>query len=60
MSFNVGKSAQESQSDNLSPDGRLEGLIMVMGDFHTLMNQLDVMFEQLYDVQSGRSIGMYV
>lgn len=60
LSFNVGKSAQESQSDNLTPEDRLEGLILCMGDFHTLMNQLDIIFEQLYDSQSGRSIGSFL
>lgn len=51
MSFGVGKSAQESQSDvKGSPAGRLEGLVLALGDFHALMNQLDVIYGELYKV----------
>ena len=50
LSFQLSKSAQESQADNLTAEGRLEGLISAMGDFHTQMNQLDVVFGELFDV----------
>lgn len=50
LSFQLGKSAQESQADNRTAEDRLEGLIMVMGDFHTQMNLLDIAFGELFDV----------
>lgn len=50
LSFAVGKSAQESQQDNTTSANRLEGLVMVMADFHVLMNLCDLIFKDLFHV----------
>lgn len=50
MSFKNGKLAQETQADVLTPEGRIEGLIMALSDFHSMMNLLDVIFKTCFTV----------
>lgn len=50
LSFNNGKLAQETQADVTNREGRLEGLIMALTDFHAMMNLLDIVFKTSFTV----------
>lgn len=50
LSFNNGKLAHATQSDNGDPEVRLEGLIMAISNFHALMNLLDFLFKTSFTV----------
>lgn len=47
-------SAQGAWSDREAPEDRLEGIIMVLSDFHAMMNLIDVTFKTTFTVRLSR------
>jgi hypothetical protein len=51
LSFYHGKLAQQTQADCLTPEKRLEGLVLALSDFHAMMNLIDVIYKTSFSVR---------
>ena len=52
LTFERGQQAMHTQSDNIRPEDRLEGLLMAMADFHVQINLLKLIYKMLFKVVS--------
>ena len=50
LTFERGQQALHTQSDNILPEDRLEGLLMAMADFHVQINLLKMIYKMLFKV----------